>query len=100
MCFLANSTTDYWFECIRGNVDFPIGIKMINGLVSCIQARGVGKGANLYGPRSPLLEGPAMDTLVEVDGVFACYDIFQCATLTSLPQRMSCQPYDRWEERG
>ena len=34
-----------------------------------------------------------MDTLVEVDGVFACYDIFQCATLTSLSQTMSCQPY-------
>jgi hypothetical protein len=34
------------------------------------------KGAHFYGPRSAFLEGPAMDTLVEVDGVFACYDIF------------------------
>ena len=58
------------------------------------------KRAHLYGPRSALLEGPAMDTLVEVDGVFACYDIFQCATLTSLPQRMWCQPYDRRDRRG
>jgi len=31
------------------------------------------ESAHLYGPRSPLLEGPAMDTLVEVDGVFARY---------------------------
>lgn len=41
-----------------------------------------------------------MNTLVEVDGVFACYDIFQCATLTGLPQTMSCQPYNRWKGRG
>ena len=41
-----------------------------------------------------------MNTLVEVDGVFACYDIFQCATLTGLPQTMSCQPYNRWKRRG
>ena len=44
-----------------------------------------------------------MDSLVEVDGVLARYDILQCAALTSLSQMMSCQAYDRQEgetERG
>jgi hypothetical protein len=34
-----------------------------------------------------------VDTLVEVDGVLARYDIFQCATLASLFQTMWCERY-------
>jgi hypothetical protein len=54
----------------------------------------------LYGPWSSLLEGTAVDTLVEVDGVLARYDIFQGATLASLFQTMWCERYGGWEGRG
>jgi hypothetical protein len=72
--------------------------KITKWSASCFQTR-KGVGAHLYGPGSALLEGTAVDTLVEVDGVLARYDILQCATLTSLSQMMSCQAYDRREGR-
>ena len=89
MCFLAKSTTDYGFGRFEGNGCARRENKVWEMISEWFQTKGLSI-AHLYSPRCSLLEGTSVDTLMEVNGVLARYDILQCTTFSSLVQTISC----------